>query len=151
MSLPPTSRRLAQIAPFEQQRQTLAADAEQIDVETAVLDELTSIRAMVAGQVKGDDSVTAVRAALRRVFERFELVDWPGFGAGPPSGGAVVWQWGPALRLPGQKATRRTRGQLPLALVPYVRREVIDVSTESPVVERVSLALRSNGGNPLRS
>jgi hypothetical protein len=65
----------AEVARLEAKRAALDANVQQIDAEGAVVGELTAIRAMVAGQVKDGEhqGIDSFRAALRRLFERFEL------------------------------------------------------------------------------
>jgi hypothetical protein len=55
----------------------IGAISELRDVEQEVLEQLADLRAAVAGQVEAGAGLDAVRAALVRVFERFELVHIP--------------------------------------------------------------------------
>ena len=64
----------------------MVAGAQQIDTEASVLEQLTALRAQVIGEVR-DGSQTdadALRAALRRAFECFELLPYGSFDTDVP-------------------------------------------------------------------
>jgi hypothetical protein len=110
-------------------------------VESVVFRELAAIRSVIAGEAQtgSREGVDAFRVALRRLFERFELVAWPGFGSNPNVGTeAVVWQHQtPVVERDGQ----------PLVLLPHVRPEAVDWESDQadfPALKRVALSLRDN-------
>jgi hypothetical protein len=88
--------------------------------------ELTLIRAAVVGDAKdgGRHGLDAFRAALVRLFARFEIVRFPGLGAGGPENSAVVYQ--------GGALTVQQHGEA-LFLIPYTRVEAIDWHSPEPV------------------
>jgi len=114
----------------------LEAEIAAIDTEAAVLAELSTIRALVAGQAqqRSREGIDAFRAALLRLFERFELVTHP----------LVVFDGEPvhchsALSLP-EDATGEPRQWLR----PYVRPDAIagwDSEAAFPALRRAALAL----------
>jgi hypothetical protein len=131
----------AQLVQFAKQHEALQAEIDQIDVEGIVLSELTALRSLIVGdaQASSREGVDAFRMALRRLFDHFELIEWPGFG-GPPSEAtdSIIYQ--------GQ-APVVERGGHCLVLLPHVRREVADWEgdqTEFPALRRVALSLRAN-------
>jgi hypothetical protein len=131
----------AQLAQFAKQHEALQAEIDQIDVEGIVLSELTAIRSLIVGdaQASSREGVDAFRVALRRLFDHFELIEWPGFG-GPPSQAtdSIIYQ--------GQ-APVVERGGHSLVLLPHVRREAVDWEgdqTEFPALRRVALSLRAS-------
>jgi DNA invertase Pin-like site-specific DNA recombinase/cell division protein FtsB len=136
----------AQLAQLDQQREALTAEMARLDVESVVLRELAGIRSMIAGeaQSRSRDGVEAFRAALRRLFDRFELVAWPGVGAPASGADAVVWQG-------SEPPTVERNGQV-LVLMPYVRPDAIDWHSDEPAfpaLKRAALTLSANNSNPL--
>jgi hypothetical protein len=127
----------AQLAQLDQRQDALASEIQQIDVESVVLRELTAIRSLVVGDVQSSsrEGLDSLRVALRRLFERFELVPWGAFPAGGE--GSVIWQGDTPLNIEAEK----------LVLIPRVRPEAIDWDSdqaEFPALRRVALSLRDN-------
>jgi site-specific DNA recombinase len=113
----------AQLERLDARRQQVASEAARLDAEDTVMRELTLIRAAVAGQVKdGQAGVDAFRAALMRLFARFEVVRFPGLGVGGLDGTVVHQGGAPVVQQDGQ----------PLFLVPHVRAEAIDWTSPEP-------------------
>jgi len=118
----------------------------QMDAEDSVLRELTAIRSLVAGEVQDGrrEGLDAFRAALRRLFDRFALVQWPMFPQGEHPQGAVIFQ--------GDGAMIERDGHPPYLLIPYVRPEAIDEHSDEPVfpaMKRTALALSDSGADGL--
>lgn len=139
----------AQADRHQAQRMELTEQLGAIDVEAAVLQELGAVRAMVAGQVKegGREGIAAARAALRRLFASFELLEGFCFGrddAGTPD--SVAYGHGDLVVEQGDRT---------ITLLPFVRTEAItawwDGQTEFPALKRAALALRANNADGLTS
>jgi site-specific DNA recombinase len=124
---------VAQVKRLADQRQAVEREAEQLDAESVLLDELTALRALVVGEVRDGSraSLDAFRVALRRLFTDFELV--PAFGWGADGrDDAVIWQGDP-LDAPAGYDLR-----------PHVRADAIDWNDEGPTfpaLKRAALAL----------
>lgn len=109
----------AQIAQYDQQRQALRTEVEQLDAESVVLREMTALRAMIAGEAQQNSgSVDAFRATLRRLFGRFELAPPGSFWRATASADGVLWV--------GRTAPSVELGDQTYTLIPYVRAEAID-------------------------
>ena len=79
-------------------------------------------------------------ATLRRLFDHFELLQWPSLGKGSETG-SVVFQ--------GEAPTVERGGQTFL-LIPYVHPEALNLDAdEFPALKRSALALSGNGDNAL--
>ena len=68
---------IAQVQQLTSRRDTLTEGKAAIDTETVLVQRLTEIRAAIAGQIRGAKDLDAVRAALRRTFQGFLLVNRP--------------------------------------------------------------------------
>jgi hypothetical protein len=131
----------AEAARFEAQEQALDARALALDAEGAVLRELASIRALVAGQAqeRSAESLDAFRAALLRLFESFTLTHT----------GGIDFSTVEPLR-PGEVARHVEHPALVLApaggssLLPRVREEAVmrwewDRGVDFPVLRKLAL------------
>jgi hypothetical protein len=138
---------VAQVQRLQAQRDHVAAEAESVDAEATVLQELTDLRALVVGDARDGsrEGLQAFRAALRRLFVAFDLLGTPGrpFGATPPEGED-------ALPFPHESLHMPASG---LSLLPRVRRDVIrdwwDEEAAFPALRRAALALRDSDHNGL--
>lgn len=134
----------AQSEQLRKQRSAIEADIAEIDIESAVLAELTTIRAQIAGEARdgAGTGTDGLRAAIRRLFHSFTLMpEWsPGQRLWPESPeGTEPWQ--------GEEDGLRAAGQL---LWPHVRSEVVDLhAADFPALKRVALDLSVNNVNPL--
>ena len=130
----------AQVMQFAQQRQALVSEVENIDAESAVLDELTALRAQVVGEVR-DGSRTgsdALRTTLRRLFTSFELLSPAGFGK-KPADGAVPWPHDDLNGIDGY-----------YCILPRIRPGVIEGYDASfPAFRKVALSLRGSDASGL--
>jgi len=126
---------------FEAQRKAILAEVDQIDAESAVLEEMTALRAQVVGEVRDGSrgGSEALRTAIRRVFTGFELIE-SGFGHGPVGADSVVWQGA----TPNAGAYR---------LLPHVRADAVPALSDARVpflaLRKVALALRGSDSNLL--
>ena len=133
----------AQVARLDQQRQAISAEREQFDAETAVLERIAALRAMVVGEVRdgGRESVDGFRSALRRLFSCFELL-----GGGRPFGSGVSdphstgWAHDDLVLNDGR-----------LSLYPRVRNDVLDGWGDGgfPALRRAALTLSEPDANTL--
>jgi len=135
----------AELVRLDAQREQVAAEAAAIDVEDAVMRELTLIRAAVVGEAKDGEreGVDAFRAALVRSFARFEIVRFPGLGSATPEDGTIVYQ--------GATPTVEQEGET-LFLIPHVRAEAIDWHSpepEFPALQRVAVEQARNDADGL--
>ncbi len=124
----------ASAARLEKQRQALVSDHAEVDVESVLVREMTALRAMVAGEVQDASrrGVDALRSALRRLFDHFELIVWPGFGMSDEKN-SIVWG-GEIPTVEGEDVT--------MVLLPHVRPDVIETdAAEFPAMRRVALDL----------
>lgn len=129
---------------FDRHRAALTDEMAQIDAESAVLEQIAALRAMVVGEVRegGRESVDAFRAALRRLFTGFELMtsERP-FGTRPDDDG-IPWPH-PDLNLGG--------GDEWMVLLPRLRRDAVvdwwDGEVEFPALRRAALTLRESNRN----
>jgi hypothetical protein len=124
----------------------VAAEAAGIDIEDAVMRELTLIRAAVMGEAQDGEreGLHAFRAALVRLFARFEIVRFPGLGSGEPEAGTVVYQ--------GSASAAVAQDGETLFLIPYVRTEAIDWHSSEPgfpALHRVALEQARNDASGL--
>ena len=129
----------AQAEQLRRQRDAIKAESDEIDVEMAVLEELTAIRAQIAGQAREGARIgtDALRAALVRLFHRFTLTSGGRFIESPE--GTTPWQ---------RKEPDLELGVADLLLWPHVRSDVIDLrSAEFPALQRAALALSDNYAN----
>jgi site-specific DNA recombinase len=136
----------AHVQRLQAQAQAEDGRVAQMDAEDSVLRELTAIRSLVAGEVQDGrrDGLDAFRATLRRLFDRFDLVQWPMFPKGDTPQAAVIFQ--------GDGAMIERDGQPPYLLIPYVRPEAIDEHSDEPVfpaMKRTALALSDSGADGL--
>src|SRR4051794_22338708 len=133
---------VAQLERLDAQRERIAAHTTVGDAEDAVMRELTLLRAAVVGEAQDGEraGIDTFRAALVRLFDRFEVVRFPGLGWEPPVEGTVVHQ--------GATPTVERDGQT-LSLVPYVRPEAVDWRSPEaeffPALQRVALDLSRKG------
>lgn len=109
---------------------TLTAEVEEIDVEEALLAELSAIRAEILGQAREPKhaGAQALRTSLRRLFSGFELVPANSFGVGQVKG--IVWPQDRSIVVPGY------------LLIPHVQPEAID--REAWAFRREPLPLRGS-------
>jgi site-specific DNA recombinase len=135
----------AQVTRLDQRRQALTADMEQIDIEAAVLEQIAELRAMVVGEIRdgGREGVNGFRAALRRLFNPFELADWR--SSERAMGTALDDRDYPCphpdLRLGPT-----------MLLMPHVREDAIttwDDGAAFPALRRAALALRESNAQSL--
>lgn len=164
----------AQVARLDTQRATLLAEMAEVDTETVVLEQIGALRAMLVGEVRagGREGVDSFRAALRRLFASFDLVDWR-YGETPllmdiePTGDMAEAISGidletisdtdlEALEARGESAYSCLHPALTLeplmALIPRVRHDVIDDWPDGdgfPALRRAALALRDFDANTL--
>lgn len=146
----------AQVARLDDRRQTIVAEMGQIDAESAVLEQIAALRAMVVGEVRagGREGVDAFRAALRRQFAGFELLGGARpFGSGlgtqnPQPGGSGHFD-----ESVGWPHPDLTVSCAPLTLYPRVREDVIDGwgDGEFPALRRAALTLRESDANTLHT
>lgn len=125
---------------LEQQRHDLEAGRDQVDAESAVLDELTAIKATIMGEARDGSSggVEAFRTALRRLFVGFDLAPFGRFDV--PGGEGIIWpqdeERAAGLHVDGY------------ALWPRVRPEALEWDPQKPwALKRLALALR--GSDPI--
>jgi DNA invertase Pin-like site-specific DNA recombinase len=124
----------------------LRAELESFDAETAALQELAAIRAMIATEARHgrQHGIDAFRAALRRLFVSFELLEGT-FGQGG-DGDSVPW---PHNDL---GTSQEGRG---FEILPRVRPEVItdlwDQKTGYPALQRTAVTLCGNNANGFRT
>jgi hypothetical protein len=114
-----------------------------MDAEDSVVRELTALRSLIAGEVQDGrrEGLDAFRATLRRLFDRFDLVQWPMLPKGDTPDGVVYQGGGPMIERDGQP---------PYLLIPYVRPEAIDEDSDEPVfpaMKRTALSLSDSGAN----
>lgn len=140
---------------LEHQRLAIHERIEEIDAESAVLEGLTTLRAMIGGEVRegSRESVDAFRAVLTRLFARFELLPCRTregrvvapvrLGVAPEDGS--VGSPHPSLNLEPEQEKDGTSIQY--VLYPHVRPEAIrdlwDDETQFPALRRAALALRA--------
>lgn len=117
----------AQAQRLSEQHDDLAAGAEQIDINSAVLAHLTALRASILGEARDGSAggVEAFRAALRRLFVGFDLVRFPSLGGGDTEG--VIWPQDRAIHVADY------------VLIPRVRPEALDFDSESWELHRTTL------------
>jgi hypothetical protein len=134
----------AQVTRLDQRRQALMADMEQIDTEAAVLEQIAALRAMVVGEIRDGsrESVDGFRAALRRLFDPFDLLGGgKPFGSDHPNTGSVGWPHDDLTLADG------------LSLYPHVRDDAIQGwgDGDFPALRRAALALRESNDKSLPS
>jgi DNA invertase Pin-like site-specific DNA recombinase len=124
----------------------LRAELESFDAETAALQELAALRAMIATEARHgrQHGVDAFRAALRRLFVSFELLEGT-FGQDCDED-CVVWDHDDlGISQAGRAFT----------ILPRIRPDVItdwwDEEAGYPALERTALTIRGNNANGLAS
>jgi site-specific DNA recombinase len=123
----------AQVKRLDEQREAVTTEAEQLDAESLVLDELTALRALIVGEARDGSQAgaEAFRVALRRLFEGFELIP-TGSGYGHGSTGSA-WQ-GEAPTVDGY------------VLLPHLDPDALDLTADRfPALQRVTLGLGRSG------
>lgn len=137
----------AQAEQHERQRQAIMESIAEFDAEAAIVEELTAIRAQVAGQAQAGsrEGLDSFRATLRRLFTGFELVSpTKPFGTGALDG--TVWT------PQAEEGTVTVTVGSGYVLEPHIRPEALDLgpdadfSAGSPAIRRVALSLGSNKG-----
>jgi hypothetical protein len=129
---------------FSAHEEALQAELESFDAETAVLQELAAIRAMIATEARHgrQHGIDAFRAALRRLFVSFELLEGT-FGQGG-DGESVAW--------PHDDLGASQDGRV-FSILPRVRPDTIialwDDEARFPALKRAAVALRENNANGL--
>jgi DNA invertase Pin-like site-specific DNA recombinase len=85
------------------------------DGEEVLLRHLGTLKAAVADGVERAPDLPALRTVLRDLFERIELIRWPGFGTGGTED-SIAWPESPTVK----------QGEVSYALLPHVRHEALD-------------------------
>lgn len=132
----------AQVVRLDKRRDTIVAEMDRIDAESAVLEQIAALRAMVVGEVRagGREGIDAFRAALRRLFSGFELLGGVRpFGSGLHDEESVAW--------PHDDLTVGD-----LTLYPHVREDAIEGwgDGDFPALRRAALSLRESDANTLQ-
>jgi len=135
-----------EVEQHRRQQERVVEDLAEVDSEAAMLDELTSIRQVIAGeaQAASADGVEPFRATLRRLFSAFELVS-PARPFG--SEGTEGIPWVPTAPEHQISADR-------FVIAPHVRPEAADISLDAdfsagfPALHRAAVALGGNKQNP---
>lgn len=128
----------ANVSALGTRHETLSAELEQIDAETAVLAELSAIKAHILGQAREGEraGVQAFPTAIRRLFTGFELIPRGTFGVGIE---------GIVCPTQGRSRSIGVDGYL---LIPYVRPEALDWEPSRPwAIRRIPLPLRGSDDN----
>jgi len=112
------------------------------DVETAVLERMGQIRAMVVDGVGRAPDLPALRNLIRRLFESVELIEWPGYGV---HGKNSHDGWA----APGENPTVEDRGRT-LALIPHVRWEAVDLGADE-MIRKAALTLADDAATEERT
>ncbi len=130
----------ANVAALSARYDRLIADVEAIDAESAVLTELSAVRAEILGQAREGEhgGAQAFRTALRRLFTGFELVPPGSFGVGVRLGG-IVWSHVDRDVMVGS-----------YRLIPHVRRHALEWDPQKPwAIRREPLPLRGSDDKTL--
>jgi DNA invertase Pin-like site-specific DNA recombinase len=126
-----------QAAQHARQRTSVEAAIAQFDTDAVLIEELSTIRKLVAGEAQdgSQDGLESFRIVLRRLFVGFELLtseNWMGSGALAGQG-----QLDDSLRVGGG-----------YSLLPCVRPEAVDYAVDSaedwPAIRRASLSFSDN-------
>ncbi len=161
---------------LQARRDELQAQLAQVDIEGAMLSELAAIRTQVGAQTESrcaaGSGTAALRACLRRLFVRFELIPRGSFGVGPVGGqdsadtqagraaGRAYSQRpnvGASSNVPHQcgivwSGAEDLRAGPDFWLLPVVRASAADLSQtggDFPAIRRAALELRGNDAEGL--
>jgi hypothetical protein len=126
------------------QHQAITATMAKFDAEAALLEELASIRRLVAGEAQAGsrDGLESFRLALRKLFVGFELTSpTKPMGSGILSGRGEVWA-------PAEDASS-LGADGGYALLPYLRADAVDYGADDfadgfPAVRRAALSFSDN-------
>ncbi len=130
----------AKVAALSARYDRLIAEVEGIDAESAVLTELSVVRAEILGQARegGHAGAQAFRTALRRLFTGFELVPPGSFGVGGRLDG-IMWGYDDRDVMVGA-----------YRLFPYVRPQALEWDPQKPwAIRREPLPLRGSDDKTL--